>query len=233
MTIASKRRYEVERILPTLDFRPYIGGEFVDLSSSDVLPVTDPYTGDTVINIPHSGECEVNLAVAAARQAFDSGSWSGLHPRERASYMFKLADLIDKNLETIALVETLDTGRPYLGTIGWEVPNASEVFRYYAGWCDKIMGHTLPGVMDVCIENHQEPVGVCAAIPAWNFPFAGLAWKMAPALAAGCTIVVKAAERAPLTTLLLATYVNQAGFPAGTVNIVAGVGNTADRKSVV
>jgi len=213
-------------IIPKLDFRPFIGGRFVNLPSDDVLPVTDPYTGDVVITIPHSGEREVNLAVMAARQAFDNGSWANLHPRERASHIVKLADLIDKNLETIALVETLDTGRPFKGALGWEVPNASEVFRYYAGWADKITGHTLPDIAGVNIENYQEPIGVCAAIMPWNFPFAALAWKIAPALAAGCTVVVKAAERAPLTTLLLATYVSQVGFPAGVVNIIAGNGNT-------
>jgi len=233
MSITSERRHKVmTEILPKLEFRPFIGGRFIDLPSSDVMPVTDPYTGDVVITIPHSGECEVNLAVTAARQVFDKGSWANLHPRERASYMVKLADMIDKNLETIALVETLDTGRPFKGALGWEVPNASEVFRYYAGWADKITGYTLPDVAGVNIENYQEPVGVCAAIMPWNFPFAALAWKVAPALAAGCTVVVKAAERAPLTTLLLATYVNQAGFPAGVVNIIAGTGSTAGNALV-
>ena len=217
----------MEDVIPKSDFRPFIGGKFVDIQSSDVLPVTDPYTGDVFISIPHSGEHEVNLAVKAARQAFDNGSWADLHPRERASYMVKLADLIDRNLETISLVETLDTGRPYKGAIGWEVPNASEVLRYYAGWCDKIAGNTLPSVAGVNIENYREPVGVCAAIMPWNFPFAALAWKIAPALAAGCTVVIKAAERAPLTTLLLSTYVSQAGFPEGVINIVAGAGNSA------
>lgn len=232
MSIATKRWNRVEEIIQTLDFRPFIGGKFIDPSSGDILQITNPYTGDVIINVPRSNEEEVNLAVSAARQAFDNGSWSDMHPRERASYMFKLADLIDKNLETIALVETLDTGRPYSGAIGWEVPNASEVLRYYAGWCDKIVGHTLPSVAGVNIENYQEPVGVCAVIPAWNFPFAGLAWKIAPALATGCTVVVKASERAPLTTLLLATYVSQAGFPSGVINIVAGIGNVAGNALV-
>lgn len=227
MTISSKRRNEVKKIVSMQDFRPFIGGRFVDVSSGDILPVTDPYTGDVIVYIPCPGEHEAKLAVAAAREAFDNGSWSGLHPRERASYLNKLADLIDKNLETIALVETLDTGRPYASALGWEVPNASEVLRYYAGWCDKITGSTLPDIAGVNIENHREPVGVCVAIPAWNFPFASLSWKIAPALAAGCTVVVKAAERSPLTTLLLAAYINQAGFPAGVINIIAGIGSTA------
>jgi len=233
MNILSERRHKVmTEIIPTLDFRPFIGGRFIDLPSGDTLPVTDPYTGDVIVTIPHSGEREVNLAVAAARQSFDNGSWADLHPRERAGCMVKLANLIDKNLETIALVETLDTGRPFAGALNWEVPNASEVFRYYAGWSDKIAGHTLPDIAGVNIENYQEPVGVCAAIMPWNFPFAALAWKIAPALAAGCTVVVKAAERAPLTTLLLATYVSQAGFPAGVINILAGDGSMAGNALV-
>lgn len=232
MSITLERRNKAKKIISNLDFRPFIGGEFMDTLLGDILPVTDPYTGEIIIEIPNSSEHEVGLAVVAARQAFDNGSWSGLHPRERADYMFRLADLIDKNLENIALVETLDTGRPYSGALGWEVPNASEVFRYYAGWCDKITGHTLPSVSGVCIENYQEPVGVCAALPAWNFPFAGLAWKIAPALAAGCTVVVKAAERAPLTTLMLSAYISQVGFPKGVINIVAGFGDTVGNALV-
>jgi acyl-CoA reductase-like NAD-dependent aldehyde dehydrogenase len=169
-------------VIHKLDFLPYVGGKFLDLPTSDTLPITDPYTGEVFLSIPNSGEREANLAVAAARKAFDNGSWSELHPRERASYMVKLADLIDKNLEALALVETLDTGRPYGGAIGWEIPNASEVFRYYAGWSDKISGQTLPELAGVHIENYREPVGVCAAIMPWNFPFAALAWKIAPAV---------------------------------------------------
>lgn len=232
MNIALQRRNKAKKIISNVDFRPFVGGEFVDTLSRNSFPITDPYTGDTIIEIPNSDEYEINLAVTAARKAFNNESWSRLHPRDRAKYMLKLADLIDKNLETIALVETLDTGRPYSSAFAWEVPNASEVFRYYAGWCDKIIGHTLPGVGEINIENYREPIGVCAVIPAWNFAFAGLAWKIAPALAAGCTVVVKAPERAPLTTLLLSTYISQVGFPAGVINIVAGSGSVMGKVLV-
>ncbi|TFF36193.1 aldehyde dehydrogenase family protein [Mucilaginibacter psychrotolerans] len=233
MNTSSERRQKLNKdIIPNLEFRPFIGGSFINLPSDNVMPVIDPYTGNVIITVPHSGEREANLAVEAARHAFDKGPWPNLHPRERANYMVKLANIIDKNIETIALVETLDTGRPFKGALGWEIPNASEVFRYYAGWADKITGCTLPDVAGVNIETYQEPVGVCAAIMPWNFPFAALAWKIAPALAAGCTVVVKASERAPLTTLLLATYVSEANFPAGVINIIAGTGDTAGNALV-
>lgn len=225
MSIATTRRNKALEIISKLNLCSFVGGEYIDTCTDTPLQVSDPYTGKNIANIPSACDSSVNQAVMVAKEAFENGIWSSLHPRERANYMFKLAELIDKDLELIALVETLDTGRPYASSFGWEVPNAAEVIRYYAGWCDKIVGSTLPHVAGVDIENRCEPVGVCALLPAWNFPFAGLAWKLAPALAAGCTVVIKAPERAPLTTLMLAKYVLQAGFPAGVINIVVGSGN--------
>lgn len=163
---------------------------------------------------------------------FDSGVWSDLHPRARAVKIYKLAELIKRDQGTIALIEAIDAGKRFSGVNGWDIPHAAEVFRYFAGLADKTSGQVLPSTRGVDMITRREPVGVCAAIIPWNFPFACVSWKVGPALAAGCTVVIKASERAPLSAQYLATLIREAGFPDGVVNIICGVGEEAGRLLV-
>jgi aldehyde dehydrogenase (NAD+) len=229
---SERRRLVYDRILPALDLRPFIDGDFVTPSSRKTIDVNDPMTQKQLAQIPSADTGDVNSAVTAARQAFDSGIWSDLHARERAKYLYRLADLIERDLPYLALLEAADTGKRYRGVLGWDVPNAAEVYRYYAGWADKVVGTIPPSSPGVEILVRREPVGVCAAIIPWNFPFPCIAWKIAPALAVGCTVIVKTAERAPLSAQYLAQLIKEASFPPGVVNIICGIGEEAGRSLV-
>jgi aldehyde dehydrogenase (NAD+) len=228
----ARRRFVLTSLLPELDLRPFIDGDFQEPRSADTLEVTDPMTQEKITDIPAANAADIDAAVSAARRAFDDGRWSDLHPRERARLLFRLADLIERDLSDIALLESLDAGKRIAGLTAWDIPNAAEVYRYYAGWADKISGRLLPSSPGVQIVTRREPVGVCAAIVPWNFPFPCMSWKIGPALAAGCTVVLKSAERAPLSAQYLAGLVREAEFPPGVVNILTGVGETAGRKLV-
>jgi aldehyde dehydrogenase (NAD+) len=230
--VASKRAYVRDRLIPALDLRPFIDGQFLDTVSEATLDVVDPMTQETLATMPCAGEEDVAAAVTAARLAFDEGPWPQMHGRERARRLLALADLIEQARDDLALLESTDAGKRLSGVSGWDIPNAAEVYRYYAGWADKISGETLPSLPDVEMSVHLEPVGVCAAIVPWNFPFPCIAWKIAPALAAGCTVVVKSAERAPLSAQYLGRLVAEAGIPDGVVNVVMGRGEEAGRALV-
>lgn len=220
---ATKRRARArDEVLPTLDLRSFIGGDFVPSSSGPSVTVADPMTGSTVAELPVPSPDDVGRALQAARNAFDSGPWPRMHPRDRARLLVDLASRIDEHREELALIEALDTGKRYAGVLGWDIPNAAEVFRYYAGWADKVTGSVVPAPNGVEMLTIREPVGVCVALPAWNFPFACTAWKLAPALAAGCTVILKAPERAPLSAQYLARLVKEVGFPPGTVSVLSG-----------
>ena len=223
---ALRRRIVYQEIVPGLDLRPFIGGAFVSPLSEKVLPVIDPMTGQQITEIPSASSADVDAAVSAARAAYDSGGWSELHPRERARFLSRLADLISRDHLSLALLETADTGKRYQGVLGWDIPNAALVYQYYAGWADKTPGLLLPSKPGAEILTRREPIGVCAAIVPYNFPFACIAWKIAPALAAGCTVVVKTPERAPLSAQYLAKLVQEAGFPKGVINIICGESET-------
>src|SRR5579859_3886664 len=229
---AMRRRIVHEEILPDLDLRPFIGGEFVNSLSNKVLRVTDPMTQQLLAEIPSASSADIDTAVSAARTAFDSGMWSDIHPRERAKFLYRLADLIERDLTSLALLEAADTGKRYRGVLGWDIPNAAEVYRYYAGWADKLSGLLLPSLPGVEMLTRREPIGVCAAIIPWNFPFPCIAWKIGPALAAGCTVIVKSAERAPLSAQYLAKLVQEAGFPKGVINVICGIGEETGRTLV-
>lgn len=197
-----------------------------------MLTVNDPMTNKTLVSMPCPNDQDILHAVATARSAFDSNNWPGSHPRSRASLLYKLAELVEQNLEVLALLEATDTGKRLTAVSAWDIPNAAEVYRYYAGWADKITGRQLPSPGGVTMFTKREPVGVCAAIIPWNFPFPCIAWKIAPALAAGCCVVVKTPERAPLSGQYLADLIQQAGFPPGVVNILTGIGEHAGRNLV-
>jgi aldehyde dehydrogenase (NAD+) len=223
----SRRSYVINKIIPSLDKRPFINGEFVDSIGIGKIKVFDPMTEKVLTEMPLALLHDIESAVSAARAAFDFGPWPRLHPRERAAILLKLAALIERDTEDLALLESTDTGKRIAGIRSWDIPNAAEVYRYYAGWADKISGDVLADIGSVSVYTRREPVGVCAAIIPWNFPFPCIAWKIAPALATGCTVVVKPPERAPLSAQALANLVQEAGFPPGVVNIVMGQGEVA------
>lgn len=205
----------------------FIGGEFVAARSGKTFEVVDPATGEAFASVASGEAADIDAAVSAARAAFPK--WAATPPGARADVLLKLADLIERNGERIALTETLDNGMPFMMAKFAGVMGAAGQLRYNAGWATKIAGETLtpsaPG------EWHaftlREPVGVVGAIVPWNFPFVMAVSKIAPALAAGCTVVLKPAEQTPLTAVILAELLQEAGLPVGVVNVVTGYGETA------
>jgi aldehyde dehydrogenase (NAD+) len=169
----------------------------------------------------------VDKAVKAARKAFDEGPWRRMPGVEKGKLMFKLADLIEKNWDELAALESLDNGKPLWFSKDIDLMLVIKTIRYYAGWADKITGRTLPISSNHFMYTREEPVGVCAQIIPWNFPALMLAWKLGPALAAGNTVVMKPAEQTPLTALRIAELIMEAGFPPGVVNMLPGYGPTA------
>jgi len=205
-----------------------IGGNWVEAASGETFETINPSTGQVIANVASAGETDVDRAVAAARAAFE-GPWSKVKPDERTRLLLKLADLIEANAEELALLETLDVGRPIQFSRMIDIQGAIGQLRYNAGWASKIAGETAeisaPGEWLSYVL--REPIGVCAQIVPWNFPLVMAMGKLAPALAAGCTVVLKPAEQTPLSTLRVGELVLEAGIPEGVVNIVSGFGRTA------
>ena len=227
-----RRNSTISNIVPTVDVRPFIEGKYVEPEAEATLEIIDPGTEQRIVTIPAAQETEVRRAVGAARAAFDDGPWPRMPPTERATYLIRLAELIERDLTELALLESLDTGKLFSGVHSWDISNAAQTYRYYAEMSANTFDETLPSVGAVQVTTRREPVGVCAAVIPWNFPFACISWKVAPALAAGCAVVIKAPERAPLSTQALAARVAEAGFPPGVVNIVTGLGNVAGNALV-
>ena len=209
---------------PQIDFldetmRLYIDGAFVETEGS--LPSINPATGEVLANAPLATEREVDAAVAAAARAFDA--WRFTPPTQRARLMWKLADLLEANKDEFATIEVLDNGKPMWEAQAVDIALTIELLRYYGGWTTKIDGKVLPNsIPGMFTIAKREPVGVVAAITPWNFPLLEVAYKLGPALAAGCTIVIKPSELAPMSTLRLMQLVDEAGFPPGVVNVVIG-----------
>ncbi|MDQ3916764.1 MAG: aldehyde dehydrogenase family protein [Actinomycetota bacterium] len=203
-----------------------IAGQPVDAVSGATFDVTDPSTGQTITEVPRAGVPDVDAAVAAAREAFDDRRWTGLRPGKRAEVLFKIADLIKRNLNELAQLESIDSGKPIKLASG-EIWAAAECFRYYSGWPTKVYGETNPMDDSMFVYSLREPLGVCAGIIPWNFPLIMAAWKIAPALAFGNTVVLKPAEQTPLTALRLAQLCLEAGVPEGVANVVTGLGEEA------
>jgi phenylacetaldehyde dehydrogenase len=208
-----------------------INGKWVDSASGKTFPTYNPATGEVLSNIAEGDKEDINRAVKAARAAFETGPWGKIAPSERARMIWRLADLLEKNLEEFAQLESLDNGKPLKVARAADVPLAIDHFRYYAGWATKIEGNTIPfsgaPTGKFFAYTTREPVGVVGQIIPWNFPLLMAAWKLAPALATGCTIVLKPAEQTPLTALRLGELVMEAGIPEGVVNIIPGYGETA------
>src|ERR1700677_2759621 len=197
--------------------RMLIDGRFVLAASGKTFPVYNPATGEVVAHVPEAESEDVDRAVSAARKAFDEGPWSKMSPSERGKLIWKLGDVLEANLEEVAEIESLDNGKPFLVARVADLPLSVDMFRYMAGWATKITGSTLsfstPGSFHS--STVKEPIGVVAQIIPWNFPLLMAVWKLAPALACGCTIVLKLAEQTPLSGIRLAQLIAEAGFPAG------------------
>src|ERR1041385_5403703 len=193
----------------------------------------NPATGEVLTQITEAGAQEVDQAVAAARKAFDdvAGPWRKMSASERGKVLWRIADLIEKNIEELAELETLNNGKPIFESRYVDMPMVADVFRYYAGWATKIHGETVNTFSNAFTYTLREPLGVVGAIVAWNFPLLLASWKLGPALACGNTVVLKPAEQTPLTTLKFGELVIEAGFPAGVVNILTGGPDTG--KAIV
>ncbi len=210
-----------------------INGSWVDAVSGKTFPTYDPSTGEVLATIAEGDRADIDLAVKAARKAFDDGRWRKLTASERGRLIWKLADLIEAHADEFAYLESLDNGKPLKVARAADVPLAVDLFRYMAGWATKIEGNTIPLSVPYTpgakylSYTLREPVGVVGQIIPWNFPLLMAAWKLGPALASGCTIVLKPAEQTPLSALRLGELIMEAGFPEGVVNIVPGYGETA------
>jgi phenylacetaldehyde dehydrogenase len=207
-----------------------INGKWVGAVSGKTFPTYDPATGKEMARVAEGDAADVNLAVTAARNAFDKGPWRRMTASERGKLIWRLADLLEKNLEEFAQLESLDNGKPLTVARAADVPLAVDLFRYMAGWATKIEGNTIPLSVPYTpgarylAYTLREPVGVVAQIIPWNFPLLMAAWKLGPALASGCTVILKPAEQTPLSAIRLGELFMEAGFPEGVVNVVPGYG---------
>ena len=226
MTTATAKPRTVHK--PKVKDRPLlIGGKWQDSVSGKTFATLDPSTGETICHVAEGDAADVDLAVKAARKAFESGPWSKFSAAERGRVLYKLADLIEAHKEELAALESLDNGKPYAVALAADLPLVIKCYRYYAGWADKIHGKTIPIEGNFFCYTRHEPVGVVGQIIPWNFPLLMQAWKWAPALAAGCTIVLKPAEQTPLSALRVAELAQEAGIPDGVINVIPGYGPTA------
>lgn len=227
------------KFLATKQHRLFINNEWVDASSKETIESIDPATGACLANVAEANTSDVDAAVTAARAAFESDEWRRMTGADRANLMWRVADLMEQNIDELAELETLDQGKP-LGIGRWaEIPGAIAQFRYFAGQCTRLEGVTIPTSINyqppgkrIHAYTLKQPVGVVAAIVPWNSPIIMAAMKLAPALAAGCTVILKPAEDTSLTTLRLAQLFLEAGFPPGVVNILTGRGEVTGRALV-
>jgi len=210
----------------------YIAGQWTDAISGKTFPTYNPATGEVLAHVAEADREDIDRAVRAARQAFEAGPWADMSASQRGRLLWKLAELIEEHLEEFAQLDSLDNGKPLTVARAADVPLAVDLFRYMAGWATKIEGNTIPisagsKQVEYFAYTLREPIGVVAQIIPWNFPLLMAAWKLGPALATGCTVVLKPAEQTPLSALLLAEMIAEAGFPDGVVNVVPGYGETA------
>jgi acyl-CoA reductase-like NAD-dependent aldehyde dehydrogenase len=205
----------------------YIDGKWVDPRSGESFETRNPATGEPLEKVASAGPDDAAAAVSAARRAFDDGTWGAQSvPRDRATVLFKVAEIIRRDRDRLAELETLDNGKP-LGDSYWDVDEAAYMFEYYAGWATKVMGSIPPVGPEAMSLVIKEPVGVAALITPWNYPILMASQKVAPALAAGCTAILKPAEQTPLTAIELARILEEAGVPPGVFNLLTGFGPEA------
>jgi aldehyde dehydrogenase (NAD+) len=209
------------------DQQMLIGGRWVSAASGKTFDTLNPATGEVICRVAEGNKADIDLAVKAARKAFESGPWPRMSPSDRGRLLHKLADAIEANKDELARLESLDNGKPLADSLAADLPLTIKCYRYYAGWADKIHGKTIPIEGNYFCYTRHEPVGVVGQIIPWNFPLLMQAWKWGPALACGNTVVLKPAEQTPLTALRVARLAQEVGFPDGVVNVVPGYGPTA------
>jgi aldehyde dehydrogenase (NAD+) len=200
----------------------FIGGEWVDPAAGDRFATYNPGTGERITEVAEAGEADVDRAVDAARQAL-TGSWARMDAADRAAILWKISDALEARRQELSTIEVLDNGKPFR-EVRFDLQQAIDAFRYYAGWATKLEGETIPVRGNVLNYTLREPVGVVAGIIPWNFPLEMAAWKAAPALACGNAIILKPAEQTPLTALELAEIGREAGLPPGVLNVLPGYG---------
>ena len=204
-----------------------INNEWVNSVSGRRFQTINPTTGEIICDVAEADAADVDLAVKAARTAFTRGNWPEMSATKRGELLYKLADLIEQNILELAQLESLDNGKPVTDSLNIDLPLVIACYRYYAGWADKIQGKTIPINGSYFCYTRHEPIGVVGQIIPWNFPLLMQAWKLAPALATGNTVVLKTAEQTPLSALRIGELIVEAGFPPGVVNILSGYGPTA------
>jgi aldehyde dehydrogenase (NAD+) len=222
LTVPTKERQSLQTATKLL-----IDNEWVSSISGKTFPTINPATGAEIAQVAEADAADVNIAVKAARHAFEKGPWRKMAAAERGRLLNRLADLIEKHADELAALETLDNGKPVAVAKAADLPLTIACYRYYAGWADKVQGKTIPIGGDYFCYTRLEPVGVVGQIIPWNFPLLMQAWKLAPALATGNTVVMKPAEQTPLTALRVGELIVEAGFPPGVVNMLPGYGPTA------
>src|SRR5436305_8620338 len=206
-------------------YQLFINGEWVASNSSKTIPVYDPSTEEVIAQVPDANSDDVNRAVAAARAAFDEGPWATTTPQERGRVLFRLAEKIRQTSATLAELECRNCGKPIVEA-EYDITDVATCFEYYGGLATKILGYVNPVPDNAMSLTLKEPIGVAGQIIPWNYPLLMAAWKLAPALAAGCTCVLKPAEQTPITALEMANWLSDVGLPPGVVNIITGFGET-------
>jgi gamma-glutamyl-gamma-aminobutyraldehyde dehydrogenase len=210
--------------------RAFIDGRFVDALSGKTFATVNPATGKVLAKVTEGDAADVDLAVAAARRSYEKGNWANMAPRERKKLLLKFAELIERNLTELAIMETEDSGKPISDSLLVDLPDTVETLRWHAEAIDKIYDQMSPAPRDVVSMIVREPIGVVGAVLPWNFPLFVAMWKIAPALAGGNSLVIKPAEQTPLTALRLAALAAEAGLPEGVFNVVPGFGETAGQR---
>src|SRR5439155_1161248 len=206
-------------------YQMYVNGEWVESKSSKTIPVYDPATEEVIAQVPDSNADDVNRAVAAAKSAFEDGQWGSNTAQERGSVLFRLAEKIRQNAAYLAELEARNCGKPIVEA-EYDINDVATCFEYYGGLATKILGYVNPVPDNAMSLTLKEPIGVAGQIIPWNYPLLMAAWKLAPALAAGCTCVLKPAEQTPLTALEMAKWLADVGLPPGVVNVITGFGET-------
>jgi betaine-aldehyde dehydrogenase len=207
-------------------YRMHINGEWLESNNGKYFPVYDPSTEEIIAEVPDASEADVNRAVAAARAAFDSGPWPQTTAQERGRILFRLAERVRKESAMLAELEARNSGKPIVEA-EFDISDVATCFEYYGGLATKVLGHVNPVPDNALSLSLREPIGVAGQIIPWNYPLLMAAWKLAPAIAAGCTCVLKPAEQTPLTALEFSAWLVDAGLPPGVVNIITGFGETA------
>ncbi len=227
MTLHTLEYWQARAAALTLRGQAYIDGAYADAADGATFAATSPIDGRKLADVAACGAADVDRAVAAARRAFEAGIWSGLAPRERKARLVRLGQLISEHTEELALIETLDMGKPIRDALAFDLPETAHCYAWYGEAIDKRYDEIAPTGANALATVTREPLGVVAAVVPWNYPLLMAAWKVAPALAAGNSVILKPAEQSSLSALRLAALAEQAGIPAGVFNVVPGTGPVA------